>query len=205
MNHITKQLYSIIRCTTPLEATPPSRLPGLCPRPHTLSSPSPLHTHPSPLFGRPKHNQHPLGRCAFPSPLSHTHMLTYLILPLLHTALSIPSSRIPSPMRRHMLTSPSPSNLITTMEKEAHTPTMLHRQYVSLLPSHPPTTFSFFSFPSSPYSSLLLLPPPPPLPTPPFSFFLLLLLLFPFSLIPSLLPSLPPPPFAISIPIQVLC
>ena len=83
MNHITKQLYSIIRCTTPPEATPPSRLPGLCPRPHTLSSPSPLHTHtlsspsplhthPSPLFGRPKHNQRPLGRCAFPSPLSHT-------------------------------------------------------------------------------------------------------------------------------------
>ena len=143
--------------------------------------------------------------CVSLPPFSHTHMLTYLTLPLLHTALSIPSSRIPSPMRRHMLTSPSPSNLITTMEKEAHTPTMLHRQYVSLLPSHPPTTFSSFSSSSSPYSSLLLLPPPPPLPTPPFSFFLLLL--FPFSLIPSLLPSLPPPPppFAISIPIQVLC
>lgn len=82
MNHITKQLYSIIRCTTPPEATPPSRLPGLCPRPHTLSSPSPspLLIHPSPLFSRPKHNQHSLGRCAFPSPLSHTLILHTLLM-----------------------------------------------------------------------------------------------------------------------------
>ena len=273
-----------VRCTALPETTAPSRLPGLCPRPHTTSTPSRsptrlipslrhnTHPSPSPLFSRPhtKHSQRSLGRCEFhslpltiphnthkhtsytshlltsPSPLTphpphlpqysltltphtphihtpHPHTLPHSPNPsLLHTALSTPPSRIPSPVRRHMLSSPSPSDLLNVMERGAHTPALLNWRYIPFVfpPSFPlHLSFSFFhSFSLSPsllyhppllppsFLSLLTLPPHPPsspfhlplLPPPPSSPFL--------SPASSLLPPLPPssscllPPFLLLFP-----
>ena len=125
-----------VRCSALPETTTPSRLPGLCPRPHTTSTPSRGHTRltpslrhnthpsPSPFFSRPhtKHSQRSLGRCEF-------HSLLPLTIP--HNIHKHTSYTCTPP---HLLTSPPPS-LLTLLTFSS---SIVSHSY----PSHPPHSHS---------------------------------------------------------------
>ena len=137
-----------VRCTALPETTAPSRLPGLCPRPHTTSTPSRsptrlipslrhnTHPSPSPLFSRPhtKHSQRSLGRCEYHSlPFTiphnthtHTHTRTHTHTQT-HTHMHIHTHNMHTHTHTHTHTSGGSRILKRGFSSDSTQPKAVHR------------------------------------------------------------------------------